>query len=44
MNTVTLNAQVRDLEQTIAGFSFSFWEKVGVRVRLVPNVAETLEA
>jgi hypothetical protein len=29
----------RDLEQTIAGFSLSFWERVEVRVRLLPNVA-----
>jgi hypothetical protein len=34
----------RDLEQTIAGFSLSRWERVGVRVRPVPNVAEILEA
>jgi len=32
------------LEQTIAGFSFSSWERVGVRVRPLPNVAEILEA
>lgn len=28
----------------IAGFSLSLWEMVGVRVRLLPNVAEILEA
>lgn len=36
--------QARDPEQTIAGFSLSRWERVGVRVRPVPNVAEILEA
>ena len=38
MKLETLNAQ------TIAGFSLSFWERVGVRVRPVPIVAEILEA
>ena len=36
--------QARDLEQTIAGFSLSLWERVGVRVRLLPNMAEIIEA
>lgn len=31
-------------EQTIAGFSLSRWERVVVRVRPVPNVAEILSA
>jgi hypothetical protein len=30
-------------EQTIAGFSLSLWERVGVRVLALPNVAEILE-
>ncbi len=38
MELETLNAQ------NIAGFSLSLWERVGVRVRLLPNVAEILEA
>ena len=31
-------------EQTIAGFSLSSRERVGVRVRPLPNMAEILEA
>lgn len=31
-------------EQTIAGPTLSRWERVGVRVRLLPHVAEILSA
>ncbi len=44
MTRKTLNAQARDLEQTIARPFLSCWERTEVRVRPVPNVAEILEA